>query len=92
MRQELEFTIHTKTGVVVKIFGARLESESDTPVPIISAFKWVENFRSAITSDKMQDEESDIRLSKTSAVMRALHHSVVLKTSAIEKDKTLARY
>ena len=44
--------------------------------------KQVEKFKYlgvAFTSDGRQDEELDVRSGKTSAVMRALHYSVVLK-------------
>ena len=41
----------------------------------------------AFTSDGKQDEELDSRSGKASAVMRALHHSVVLKRELSKKAK-----
>ena len=41
----------------------------------------------AFTSDGSQEEELDIRSGKASAVMRALHHSVVLKQELSRKAK-----
>ena len=48
------------------------------------SMKQVEKFKYlsvAFTSDGRQDEELDVRSGKESAVMRASHHSVVLKRS-----------
>ena len=47
-----------------------------------ATLKQVEKFKYlgvAFTSDGRQDEELDTRISKASAVMRALHYSVVMK-------------
>ena len=44
----------------------------------------------AFTSDGEQDEELEVRSSKASAVMRALHHSVVLKRELSRKAKLSA--
>ena len=41
----------------------------------------------ASTSDERQDEELDVRSGKTSVVMRALYHSVVLKRELSRKAK-----
>ena len=41
----------------------------------------------AFTSDGRQDEELDVRSGKASAVMRGLHHSVVLKWELSRKAK-----
>ena len=41
----------------------------------------------AFTSDERQDEKLDVRSGKASAVMRALHHSVVLKRELSRKAK-----
>ena len=41
----------------------------------------------AFTSDGRQDEELDIRIGKASAVMRALHYSVVMKRELSKKAK-----
>ena len=43
----------------------------------------------AFTSDGRQDEELDIRIGKASAVMRALHYSVVIKRE-LSKTATLS--
>ena len=54
------------------------------------SFKQVEKFKYlgvAFTSDGRQDEELDVRLGKASAVMRALHHLVVLKWELSRKTK-----
>ena len=40
------------------------------------------------TSDKRQDEELDTQIVKASAVIRALHYSVVIKRE-LSKDKAL---
>ena len=50
----------------------------------------VEKFRYlgvAFTSDGKQDEELDTRIGKASAVMRALHYSVVVKRELSKKAK-----
>ena len=52
--------------------------------------KQVEKFKYlgvALTSDGRQDEELDTRISKASAVMRALHHSVVMKRELPKKAR-----
>ena len=41
----------------------------------------------AFMSDGRQDEELDVRTGKISAVMRVLHHSVVLKRELSKKEK-----
>ena len=41
----------------------------------------------AFTSDKRQDEKLDVRSGKASALMQALHHSVVLKQELSRKIK-----
>ena len=41
----------------------------------------------AFTSDGRQDEELDTRIGKASAVMRALHYSVVIKRELSKKAK-----
>ena len=41
----------------------------------------------AFASDGRQDEELNVRSGKTSAMMRALHHSVVLKWELPRKAK-----
>ena len=41
----------------------------------------------AFTSDGRQDEELDTRIGKASAVMRALHYSVVVKRKLSKKAK-----
>ena len=41
----------------------------------------------AFTSDRRQDEELDTRIGKASAVMRALHYSVVMKRELSKKAK-----
>ena len=41
----------------------------------------------AFTSDGRQDEELDTRIGKASAVMRALHYSVVMKRELSKKAK-----
>ena len=43
----------------------------------------------AFTSDEKQDKEFDVLSGKASAVMRALHHSVVLKRELSRKAKLL---
>ena len=45
------------------------------------------SFGVACTSDGRQDEELDTRKSKASAVMRALHYSVVMKRELSKKAK-----
>ena len=55
-----------------------------------ATLKQVEKFKYlgvAFTSDERQDEELDIRISKASAVMRALHYSVVMKQELSKKAK-----
>ena len=42
-------------------------------------------FEAAVTNDGRQDEELDVRSRKASAVMRALHHSVVLQPERSRK-------
>ena len=52
--------------------------------------KHVEKFKNlgvAFTSDGRQDEELDTRIGKASAVMRALHYSVVIKRELSKKAK-----
>ena len=44
----------------------------------------------AFTSDGRQDEELDIRIGKASAVLRALHYSVVMKRELSKKAKPLS--
>ena len=54
------------------------------------SLKQVEKFKYlgiALTSDGRQDEELDVRSGKASAVMRALHLSVVLKRELSRKAK-----
>ena len=54
------------------------------------SLKQVEKFKYlgvAFTSDGRQDEELDVRSGKASAVMRALHHSIVLKRELLRKAK-----
>ena len=54
------------------------------------SLKQVERFKYlgvAFTSDGRQHEELDVRSGKTSAVMRVLHHSVVLKRELSRKAK-----
>ena len=45
----------------------------------------VQVFWSAFTSDGRQDEELDTRIGKASAVMRALHYSVVMQRELSKK-------
>ena len=55
-----------------------------------ATLKQVEKFRYlgvAFTSDGRQDEELDTRIGKASAIMRALHYSVVLKRQLSKKAK-----
>ena len=55
-----------------------------------ASLKQVEKFKYlgvAFTSDGRQDEELDIRIGKASAVMRALHYSVVMKRELSKKAK-----
>ena len=55
-----------------------------------ATLKQVEKFKNlgvAFTSDRRQDEELDTRISKASAVMRALHYSVVMKRELSKKAK-----
>ena len=54
------------------------------------SLKQVEKFKYllvAFTSDRSQEEELDVRSGKASAVMRALHHSVVYKRELSRKAK-----
>ena len=54
------------------------------------SFKQVEKFKYlgvAFTSNERQDEELDVRSGKARAVMRVLHHSVVLKREVSRKVK-----
>ena len=53
---------------LLKVNGATLNQ--------VQKFKY---FGVAFTSDLRQDEELDIRIGKAKAVMRALHHTVVMK-------------
>ena len=53
---------------VLQVNGATLKQ--------VEKFKYL---RVAFTSDGRQDEELDTRIGKASAVMRALHYSVVMK-------------
>ena len=50
----------------------------------VEKFKYLEV---ALTSDGRQDKELDVRSGKASAVMRALHHSIVLKRELSRKIK-----
>ena len=55
-----------------------------------ATLKQVEKFmylEVAVTSDGRQDEELDTRIGKASAVMRALHYSVVMKRELSKKAK-----
>ena len=55
-----------------------------------ATLKQVEKFKYlgvAFTSDRRQDEELDTRISKASAVMWALHYSVVMKWELSKKAK-----
>ena len=55
-----------------------------------ATLKQVERFKYlgvAFTSDGRQDEELDAQIAKTSAVMRALHYSVVMKRELSKKAK-----
>ena len=55
-----------------------------------ATLKQVEKFKYlgvAFTSDGRQDEELDTRIGKASAVMRALHYSVVMKRELSKKAK-----
>ena len=57
-----------------------------------ATLKQVEKFKYlgvAFTNDGRQDEELDTRIGKASAVMRALHYSVVMKRRIVEKGKAL---
>ena len=57
-----------------------------------ATLKQVEKFKYlgvAFTSDGRQDEELDTQIGKASAVMRALHYSVVIKTRIVENGKAL---
>ena len=61
---------------VLQVNGATLKQEEK--------FKYL---GVAFTSDGRQDEELDTRIGKTSAVMRALHYSVVMKQELSKKTK-----
>ena len=55
-----------------------------------ATLKQVEKFKYlgvAFTSDGKQDEELDTRIGKASAVMRALHYSVIMKRELPKKAK-----
>ena len=55
-----------------------------------ATLKQVEKFKYlgiAFTSDGKQDKELDSRIGKASVVMRALHHSVVMKRELSKKGK-----
>ena len=55
-----------------------------------ATLKQVEKFKYlgvAFTSDERQDEELDTRIGKASAVMRALHYSVVMKQELLKQAK-----
>ena len=55
-----------------------------------ATLKQVEKFKYlgiAFTSDGRQDQELDTRISKASAVMRALHYSVVMKRELSKRQK-----
>ena len=55
-----------------------------------ATLKQVEKFKYlgvAFTSDGRQEEELDTRIGKASAVMRALHHSVIMKRELSKKAK-----
>ena len=54
------------------------DTETDREVQV----SWV-----AFSSDGRQDEELDTRIGKASAVMRALHYSVVMKQELSKKAK-----
>ena len=47
------------------------------------------NFGFAYTRDGRQDEELDIRIGKTIAIMRTLHYSVAVKRELSKKSKAL---
>ena len=56
-----------------------------------ATLKQVEKFKYlgvAFTSDGRQDEELDIRIGKASAVMRALHYSVVMKRELSKRQNS----
>ena len=64
--------------------------EMITHLDVETALKQVEKFKYlgvAFTSDGRQDEELDTRIGKASAVMRALHYSVVMKRELSKKAK-----
>ena len=61
---------------VLKVNGATLKQ-----------IKKVKYLGVAFTSDERQDEELDTRIGKASAVMRALHYSVVMKRELSKKAK-----
>ena len=64
------------TSFFKKPWSVRITSEwSDTEAGI-EKFKYL---GVAFTSDGRQDEKLDTRIGKASAVMRALHYSVVMK-------------
>ena len=58
-----------------------------------ATLKHVEKFKYlgiAFTSDGKQDEELDTQIDKASAVMRALHYSVVMKRELSKKAKLVS--
>ena len=59
---------------VLQVNGATLKQ--------VEKFNWV-----AFTSDGRQDEELDTRIGKASALMRALHYSIVMKRELSKKAK-----
>ena len=56
---------------------------------IVDAGKKFKYLVVAFTSNARQDEEINVRLGKTTAGMRVLHHSVVLKQELSRKTKFL---
>ena len=57
-----------------------------TTLKQVKKFKY---FEVAFANDRRQDEELDTRIGKASAVMRALHYSVVMKRVFSKKAKFL---
>ena len=56
-----------------------------------ATLKQVEKFKYlgvAFTSDGRQDEELDTQIGKASAVMRALHYSVVMKRELLKRQNS----
>ena len=82
-------------GMKISISKTKILNLSKNPVQCFLqvggvSLKQVEKFKYlgvAFTSDGKQDEELDSRSGKASAVMRALHHSVVLKRELSKKAK-----